>query len=268
MPVNLSAPIMGPFRTGMRNDGVRLVQERLNELLAGTPGFVRLGPDGAFGGKTETAVMRFQKARQLRDDGIVGPLTAKALGFSHYTSLRRMGQGALQLASAITGSLAHMIPAPHAEPDPDYNALVALAVHADVMRRVLATLGTIPGASGVMLELNQLVGQLQSQLVMAKALRSIGNSIAQSKAQQESLHGRLLALSRKLQTLATPQQANMGSLGKSLGEAMGSQMQALSKHGQLVRGIMGTQPNTDPADEFLKIAADVAKSANRLLPKF
>ena len=76
MPANLSQPLMGPFRLGAHNDGVRALQERLNEVLDPPPGanrlfgglqtavlesrFVRLATDGAFGAKTEAAVMRFQ----------------------------------------------------------------------------------------------------------------------------------------------------------------------------------------------------------------
>src|SRR6478672_10355650 len=101
MAVNLSQPIVGPLRVGIHNDAVRLVQERLNEVSAASPGVTRLGADGAFGGKTQAAVVRFQRARQLRADGVVGPITAKALGFTHYTSLQRIGAGAAQLASVI-----------------------------------------------------------------------------------------------------------------------------------------------------------------------
>jgi peptidoglycan hydrolase-like protein with peptidoglycan-binding domain len=266
MPANLTAPIMGPFRTGLRNDGVRVVQERLNEVArAGAP---RLVPDGAFGQKTDAAVRDFQKAMGLKADGVVGPLTAKALGFSHYMSLQRMGQGAMQLASVITGSLARMIPAPHVQPDPDYNALVALAVHADVLHRVLGALGTIPGATGVLQDVNQVVGQLQTQLAIAKALHLGNRSLAQVKAQQESLHGQLLALSRKLQSLAAPKQATLSAAEKSMLQLLVMQTQMLAMHGQIMRAVLAAQPHADPADEYLKIAANVLTSAKRLLPTF
>ncbi len=266
MPANLSAPIMGPFRIGLRNDGVRVVQERLNELArAGTP---RLVADGAFGQKTDAAVREFQKSKGLKADGVVGPLTAKALGFQQYTSLQRMGQGAMQLASVITGSLARMIPAPHVQPDPDYNALMALAVHADVLHRALGALGTIPGATGVLQDVNQVVSQVQTQLTIAKALQQANRSLAQVKAQQESLHGQLLALSRKLHSLAAPKQATLSASEKSMLQVLVMQTQMLALHGQMMRAVMAARPHADPADEYLKIAANVLRSAKRLLPNF
>lgn len=60
----------------MRGEDVQKVQERLNEL-----GFNCGTADGVFGKKTEIAVKNFQSDTGLKDDGIVGKKTAKALGF-------------------------------------------------------------------------------------------------------------------------------------------------------------------------------------------
>lgn len=58
----------------IKGDDVRRVQEALN-----TNGF-RNDPDGIFGPFTETLVRAFQKAKQMRVDGVVGPATRAILG--------------------------------------------------------------------------------------------------------------------------------------------------------------------------------------------
>ncbi len=60
-----------------QGEDVRRLQARLNEI-----GNFGLTVDGIFGPATRTAVVRFQRSRGLDDDGIVGPLTFRALGIT------------------------------------------------------------------------------------------------------------------------------------------------------------------------------------------
>jgi L,D-peptidoglycan transpeptidase YkuD (ErfK/YbiS/YcfS/YnhG family) len=63
------------LRVGSTGAGVRCLQTRLNQLGFGA------GPvDGQFGPMTRDAVVRFQRARRLAVDGVVGRRTARALG--------------------------------------------------------------------------------------------------------------------------------------------------------------------------------------------
>lgn len=66
------------LRKGATGDRVKQIQQALNEEMdAG------LEVDGSFGAKTEAAVKRFQQNHPyLKVDGIVGPKTWEALGFS------------------------------------------------------------------------------------------------------------------------------------------------------------------------------------------
>lgn len=63
------------------------LQEALNRLLAGVPGFVPLGVDGSYGKITRAAVRLFQARAGLDDDGDAGPLTWNAIE----TALGRLG---------------------------------------------------------------------------------------------------------------------------------------------------------------------------------
>ncbi|HRE01541.1 MAG TPA: peptidoglycan-binding domain-containing protein, partial [Ilumatobacteraceae bacterium] len=60
-------------RNGDSGEGVKKIQEAL--VAAG----YKLAVDGKFGNVTETAVKDFQKKNKLTVDGVVGPLTWKAL---------------------------------------------------------------------------------------------------------------------------------------------------------------------------------------------
>lgn len=62
-------------RIGARGQSVRDVQEALQ--THGQPG---VAVDGRFGPQTRDAVRAFQREHHLREDGIVGPQTAAALG--------------------------------------------------------------------------------------------------------------------------------------------------------------------------------------------
>lgn len=62
------------LKKGMEGDDVKRLQEELKKAEH-DPGPV----DGKFGEKTEEAVKKFQKEKGLKEDGTVGPKTAKAL---------------------------------------------------------------------------------------------------------------------------------------------------------------------------------------------
>ena len=67
-------PVLRLTSPYMRGPEVRRLQEALNNA-----GFAN-GGDGLFGPFTETLVKKFQVAKQLKNDGIVGPSTRAALG--------------------------------------------------------------------------------------------------------------------------------------------------------------------------------------------
>ncbi len=69
------------LRYGSRGESVKQVQTRLNEL-----GYWCGSADGIFGANTQSAVKRFQRAKGLSADGIVGPKTYSALGISSSSS--------------------------------------------------------------------------------------------------------------------------------------------------------------------------------------
>jgi peptidoglycan hydrolase-like protein with peptidoglycan-binding domain len=264
MPANLTAPIMGPFRIGHRNDGVRVVQERLNELArAGSP---RLTADGAFGRKTDAAVRDFQKGRGLKVDGVVGPLTAKALGFTQYTSLQRLGAGAMQLASVITGSLARLVPTPHAEPDPAYDILMALAVQADAMRKVVVL---VPGSGNAKREIEQLLASLQRQLESARSPSPVAGA-AQGLIDAMSVLNRLGTLSRQLQALAGTHPPAPGSPERAVLDMLVLQSRMLTMQSQALMGLqaMTMQRQAEAANKVLEFAASVFRTADKLVPRF
>lgn len=64
------------LRRGSRGDEVTRLQLLLNASLAPSPGLLA---DGDFGRRTHDAVVRFQEARGLLADGVVGPATWGAL---------------------------------------------------------------------------------------------------------------------------------------------------------------------------------------------
>jgi hypothetical protein len=71
--------ITGPLSVGSRGPDVRTLQEALNRTVPPP----RLQADGAFGIKTDAAVRAFQRSKNLKSDGIVGPRTAAALGLRY-----------------------------------------------------------------------------------------------------------------------------------------------------------------------------------------
>ncbi len=67
---------MNVLKVGSSGDDVGHVQELLN-LLVITPSPLKV--DGIFGPKTEARVKQFQTNSRLTSDGVVGPVTGKAL---------------------------------------------------------------------------------------------------------------------------------------------------------------------------------------------
>ena len=64
------------LKQGACGTQVQDVQEMLNYAAAGGP---PLAVDGRFGPKTKARVIEFQRRAGLSPDGIVGPMTSKAL---------------------------------------------------------------------------------------------------------------------------------------------------------------------------------------------
>lgn len=108
---------------GITDAQVSYLQHLLNYALRDTPGLVQLFEDGVFGQKTDTAVRLFQSTYngsegRLKQDGIVGPKTWRALGLLNEIghNLPRVGQNTMTTCWAVsaalaTGRMASMIPA-------------------------------------------------------------------------------------------------------------------------------------------------------------
>lgn len=80
VPAPLPTGVGGGFLQGLSDvDTVKALQQRLNEKHA-LP--APIGVDGSYGRETTAAVRAFQAAHGLHVDGIVGPLTIRALGFA------------------------------------------------------------------------------------------------------------------------------------------------------------------------------------------
>jgi Putative peptidoglycan binding domain/Heterokaryon incompatibility protein Het-C len=73
------APGRPMLRSGARGPAVADLQRRLNAWSQATRSGPQLVVDGAFGWSTDSAVRRFQRARGLAPDGIVGPRTWSSL---------------------------------------------------------------------------------------------------------------------------------------------------------------------------------------------
>jgi peptidoglycan hydrolase-like protein with peptidoglycan-binding domain len=61
--------LKGALKNGSKGEQVKYLQQQLGLTI-----------DGTFDGKTHAAVVAFQKKKKLTADGIVGPLTWKAIG--------------------------------------------------------------------------------------------------------------------------------------------------------------------------------------------
>ncbi len=81
----MAATLARILRKGSQGSDVKALQTALNGALTPSP---KLVPDGVFGGNTHTAVVRFQAANWLVQDGDVGPCTWNALmGTETYTPI-------------------------------------------------------------------------------------------------------------------------------------------------------------------------------------
>lgn len=73
------AMLIVKLEVGYRGDAVRAVQDVLNSRRFAEGCDAPLAVDGLFGGLTDERVRRFQRARGLVVDGVVGPVTWRAL---------------------------------------------------------------------------------------------------------------------------------------------------------------------------------------------
>jgi peptidoglycan hydrolase-like protein with peptidoglycan-binding domain len=74
VPVS-AVPSSTVLKKGMKGAEVKELQQ-----LITNKGYSTKGIDGVFGPATEAAVKKFQKAKKLKADGVVGMATKKALG--------------------------------------------------------------------------------------------------------------------------------------------------------------------------------------------
>ncbi len=74
---NSSAISTSILKKGSRGNDVKIVQEKLKGM-----GYYKMAVDGIFGPGTDSAVRKFQRAKKLQVDGIVGSQTKKALGLT------------------------------------------------------------------------------------------------------------------------------------------------------------------------------------------
>jgi len=68
-----------PLREGARGENVILMQRYLNFIFSDRPDYTPLAEDGIFGPKTRAAVMEFQRGAGIGVDGIIGPITWRAI---------------------------------------------------------------------------------------------------------------------------------------------------------------------------------------------
>ena len=72
--------LSGPLHLGSSGEDVRELQRLLNEDQASP----MLKADGRFGKSTHRALVEFQRRKGLKPDGVVGPATAKLLGWGYH----------------------------------------------------------------------------------------------------------------------------------------------------------------------------------------
>ena len=87
LKIPVDQPFYGYVFLGSRSESVKRLQQRFNEMRAQYAQLKAtdvLEVDGAFGMATHRAVLKVQGYSKLKADGIVGPMTAVAFGFSNY----------------------------------------------------------------------------------------------------------------------------------------------------------------------------------------
>lgn len=72
--------LSAPLALGSHGEEVKELQRLLNEDQAGSA----MSVDGRFGKATHKALVEFQRRNGLKPDGVVGPATAKFLGWGYY----------------------------------------------------------------------------------------------------------------------------------------------------------------------------------------
>jgi peptidoglycan hydrolase-like protein with peptidoglycan-binding domain len=91
------------LRSGSEGHAVEALQRRLAEL-----GYQVHEVDGQFGSETQHAVVAFQKVNRLGRDGVVGPVTRKALERPHVPSPRSRKAG-FHVEADLTLQVVHLV---------------------------------------------------------------------------------------------------------------------------------------------------------------
>ena len=73
----IAPTLSAPLCLGSHGEDVKELQRQLNEGRSGP----MLNADGRFGKLTHKAVVEFQRRNGVKADGVVGPVTAKLLGW-------------------------------------------------------------------------------------------------------------------------------------------------------------------------------------------
>lgn len=126
---------MASLKIGDSGVEVRRLQMLLNTQLVPSP---RLKEDGGFGGKTHDALLRFQRQRGLKVDGIVGPSTWLAVGqVSRTTPLAPAaaptpaGMSWMDIATAELGIHEDALPGQHTPRILEYHKTTTLKASTD-----------------------------------------------------------------------------------------------------------------------------------------
>lgn len=140
------------LRLGSKGEAVRAIQEMLNfigtrvQALEGGDDYVPLALDGDFGKRTEAAVIDFQSQHGLLADGIVGPITMRALEEEYRTlAVGLVSPGADSLAEDPERLTFERSPA-----DPWGGGYSVVWLRSDVAQRYRAVLDIVRAAGGLL----------------------------------------------------------------------------------------------------------------------